>query len=416
MAAFAFFVCLGFSAFFSCAEAACTGLNRAKVSNLAKKNSRFELLIQLLSRPQKLLVGLFIGQHLFTSGAVICATYVTFLILPAYGFSTPWVLMLSLTLVVSLLMVLTSDMLPRTLASSRPEKLAVILSKPVQWSLFFLTPFIVIFEWIMHYVSQLSGQVYLDSNRLITADEIKNLIAMGEKEGVIESVEKEMIHSIFQISQTIVREILTPRTDIIALPVGATIEEAIAVIKEHGHSRIPVFDGKMDNVVGVVYAKDFLSIPDSTLGIKPLLREPVFVPETQNIVDLLHMMKKSKFHLALVVDEYGGISGLVSLEDIIEEIIGDVQDEYDKDEKPEFVQISPTHFVVDGGMNIDDLSLQIGIDFPKDEDFDTIGGFVLSLLGKFPSRGEEVAFQNLKFKIKEVSRRRILSVDIVVHD
>ncbi len=411
-----FVLCLIFSAFFSCAEAACTGLSRLKISNLAKKNSRFVLLIRLLSKPQKLLVGLFIGQHLFSSGAIVCAAYLTFSTLPQYGVDNTWFAMLGLTLVVSLLLVLTSDMLPRTLAATRPEKLAVILSKPIQLSLFLLTPFIVIFEWIMQVVSHISGHVYLDPNRLITADEIKNLITMGEKEGVIESVEKEMIHSIFQISETVVREIMTPRTDIISLVLDTTVEQAIQVIKTHGHSRIPVFEDKVDNMIGVIYAKDLLTVSEREAGIKAFLREPVFVPETQNIVDLLHHMKKSKFHLALVVDEYGGISGLVTLEDIIEEIIGEVQDEYDQDEKPEFEQLSPTHFLADAGMNVDDLSQRIGIDFPQEEDFDTIGGFVLSLMGKFPTRGEEVSFQNLKFKVRDVSKRRILSVEIFVHE
>lgn len=412
---FSFFVIsLFLSAFFSLAEAACTGLNRGRLRQFADRNPKFQLLVNLLNRPQKLVVGFFVGQQLFACAAIVSATVIALDFLPLFGISNVALIMFLTTLVVSLWMVLFSDMFPRSVAFKRQEKMALFLARPIQFSMWVLTPFILIFEWIMQHVASISGHVYLDSTKLITADEIKNLVNMGEKEGVFEAVEKEMIHSIFEFSTTIVREVMTPRTDVISLSADITVQNAVKIIKEHGHSRIPVFEDQQDNIVGVIYAKDFLSTPTPEASIRSFVREPFFVPETQNILDLLHQMKKSKSHIAIVVDEYGGISGIVTLEDIIEEIIGEVQDEYDLDEKPEFQELSPGKYLVDAGMNIDDLASELQVEFEKDEDFDTIGGFVLSLLGKFPHRGEVVHYMNLSFKVKEISKRRILSLEISV--
>ncbi len=414
LTSFIFCLCLLLSAFFSCAEAACTALNRSKLKGLIHRQSQFKPLIHLLSNPHRLLAGLFVGYHLFSAGAVVTAVFIAQAMLPELGEFSPVMIMISVTLVISLWMVVASDMIPRALAARYPEPLALLLSTPIRISLVLLTPFVIIFDVLVSYINKISGYSYLDSNQLITAEEIKNIISVGEKEGIIESVEKEMIHSIFEFSNTVIREIMTPRNDIVSIVQSASIQETIQLIKEHGHSRIPAYEGKTDNVTGIIFAKDLLEVSDKTQPISAFLREPMFVPETQNIVDLLHQMRKNKFHLAIVVDEYGGITGVVSMEDIIEEIIGEIQDEYDHEEENTCVEISPGVFSVDAGLNIEDVAEKLQVVFPKDEAFDTIGGFVLSLLEKFPHRGEVIIYKNIQFKVKEIHKHRILRVEIMI--
>ncbi len=416
LTAIAFVLSLVFSAFFSCAEAACSGLSRPKVRQFTQGHRQFSLLLDIMANPQRLAVGLFVGQRLFGGAAIVTATVLAqqalYFLLPAYL----WVIMMGVILIVSLWMVLISDMFPKLLAARHPERLALVLGRSIIFSIWLLSPFIWVFEWIMGHVTHFSGYVFLDSSKFITADEIKYLVNVGEQEGIIESVEKEMIHSIFDFSQTIVREVMTPRTDVVAVKSDITMADAKAIVIENGHSRIPVYEDKMDNIVGVLYAKDLLKMTDVDAPVNGILRDPVFIPESQNIVDLLHHMKRDKFHLAIVVDEYGGISGLVTMEDIIEEIIGEIQDEYDRDEVPEFTQVSEGHYIVDAGMNIDDLAERSGIVFPKDQDFDTIGGFVLSVMGKFPAKGDEVMYSGYILNVLDVRKRRILSVSITRKD
>jgi len=411
---FLFFIFLFLSGTFSLLQTACTSLSSHKVGLLVSKNIKFHPLIKILSNPQKLLLTLYIGQNLFSSAAVITATSIILFLFKNMTFSFYAAALVTLTLILSLLMVVFTDMVPKALAVKHPHSVVLFFARPLLFSIWILTPFILIFEWIMAVFSKFSGHIFLDANQILTADEIRNLINMGEKEGVLESVEKEMIDSIFTFSDTIAREIMTPRTDMISVEISQSVSQVVKMIKSYGHSRIPVYDKSLDNIVGVVFAKDLLGISDPSVSVALYIRELKFIPETQNIVDLLHQMKKNKLHISIVVDEYGDISGLVTLEDIIEEIIGEIQDEYDKDEKPDFVEVNPGHYVVDAGINIDDLGERLNVEFPKSEDFDTIGGFVLSLLGRFPNRGQVVTYSNLQIKVKEISRRRILSVEIYV--
>jgi putative hemolysin len=400
------------ASFFSAAEAACSSLNLHKLKEWAQQPKKFYSLTTLFEQPQKLVAGLFIGHHLFTATSIVLA-FLFILDSLSYVSTFPQSIdVIIATLITSLFVVFFSEMLPRSFALKNPEKTARICAVPIKASLYLLTPFIWVFNAISFSLSKVSGSPYLDHQRFLTANEIKNIVNISEKEGGIETVEKEMIHSIFDFSETVVREIMTPRTDVVSIPITLKAAEAIAVIQKHGHSRIPVYEDDIDNMIGVLYAKDLLNPTFAEPHIKEVLRPAVFIPETQNSMTLLHDMKKNKFHLAIVVDEYGGISGVVTLEDIIEEIIGDVQDEYDNEKNPDITEIKPGHYLVDAGMNIDDVAEHLNCVFPADEDFDTIGGFVLSLLGKFPEKGEEVQFENLSFKVKDITKRRIISLEI----
>jgi putative hemolysin len=234
---------------------------------------------------------------------------------------------------------------------------------------------------------------------------------VGSEEGSIEEGEKELIHSIFEFGDTIVREVMVPRPDITAIESDKTLRDVQALVLQHGYSRIPVFSDDLDEVIGMVYAKDVLKALHQGKHDMPLtdvVREAHFVPESKRVADLLREMQKEKFHIALVTDEYGSVVGLVTLEDLLEELVGEITDEYDTEE-PELEEVAVGVYRVDGKLSIDEVNEILDVELP-DEEWDTVGGLMLGLMGSIPDEGEEVPFQNLRFKAEKVNGRRISKV------
>jgi magnesium and cobalt exporter, CNNM family len=241
--------------------------------------------------------------------------------------------------------------------------------------------------------------------------EIRSMAEVGSEEGSIEEEEKELIHSIFEFGDTIVREVMVPRPDIIAVEDDKTLRDVQALVLTHGYSRIPVYHEDLDNVTGIVFAKDVLKALHQgkvDMPLRDIARPAHFVPESKKVADLLREMQKEKFHVALVTDEYGSVTGIVSLEDLLEELVGEITDEYDLEE-PEMVEVADGVYRVSGKTPIDDVNELLGTELP-DGEWDTLGGFVLDLFGKIPESGEEVSFQGLTFKVEEVRGRRIATV------
>jgi CBS domain containing-hemolysin-like protein len=251
---------------------------------------------------------------------------------------------------------------------------------------------------------------------LLSEEELKTLVDFGEEKGTLEEEEKEMIHSIFEFGETSVKEIMIPRIDMISISSTAEIEELLDLIKEYLHSRVPVYTETVDNIVGVVYAKDLLPLMNTKksqdVSIENLTRPAYFVPEQKKIDDLLREFQSEKIHMAIVVDEYGGTSGLVTLEDIIEEIVGEIQDEYDSD-LPLHRQISENIFVVDGSMPLEEINEELKIDLPTEEGVETIGGFLFGLFGSVPKEKEIAKYNRYEFIIEKIVERRIKQVRII---
>jgi CBS domain containing-hemolysin-like protein len=248
----------------------------------------------------------------------------------------------------------------------------------------------------------------------ITEEEIMTLVDAGEEEGSIQLGEKEMIYSIFQLDDTLAREIMVPRIDIVAVEGQKSLDEARDIIIEAGHSRIPVYDGSLDQIIGLLYAKDLLNInavESKTKALKSMLRPALFVPETKRVPDLLHELRNSKVHLAVVIDEYGGTAGLVTIEDIMEEIVGEILDEYDSAEEAPYETLGPDEFLFDGGINLDDFNRVMESQLP-DEMGDTLAGFIYGELGKVPDSGEIVLAGSLKLEVASVVDRRIRKVRV----
>ena len=273
-------------------------------------------------------------------------------------------------------------------------------------------PFISLFMAISQGISKLFGMPHSDESKILTETEIRAIIQLAEEDGILEKEEKSMLDGVFKISEKKVYEIMTPRTDAVCLEAYQTIDEAIELIGEKGHSRIPIFEEKIDNIVGVLYAKDLLNVDSPSSPVTKFARDVVFIPETKQIEDLLQQMKRAKFHLAIVVDEYGGMAGLVTFEDIIEEIVGEVQDEYDNEESS-VQKLGENHFSIDASVDIDDLPEEIQKELPKaQKDYDTVGGFVLDALGAFPKKGQVFTYNQLEVKVTQIRKRRIISVEV----
>jgi len=251
----------------------------------------------------------------------------------------------------------------------------------------------------------------LPQGPFITENEIRALAEVASDEEQIEEEEKELIHSIFEFGDTIVREVMVPRPDVVAIEADKTLRDVQALVLRHGFSRIPVFQDDLDNVVGFVFAKDVLKAlyqGKADMPLTDILRPAHFVPESKKVADLLREMQQEKFHIALVTDEYGSVSGLVTLEDLLEELVGEITDEYDREEPP-VVDLGNGVYRVDGRLGIDEVNELLDTELP-DQEWDTVGGLMLGLLGSIPAQGEEVIYQDLVFKAEKVNGRRIAKV------
>jgi CBS domain containing-hemolysin-like protein len=251
----------------------------------------------------------------------------------------------------------------------------------------------------------------LKQGPFVSEADLRSMAEVGHEEGSIEAGEKELIHSIFEFGDTIVREVMVPRPDVTAIESDKTLRDVQALVLQHGYSRIPVFNDDLDEIVGIVYAKDVLKALHQgkhDMPLSDIVRKAHFVPESKKVADLLREMQQEKFHIALVTDEYGSVVGLVTLEDLLEELVGEIADEYDTEE-PEVEVVSEDVYRVDGKLAIDELNEILDADLP-DEEWDTIGGLVLGLLGEIPDEGQEVSFRNLRFTAERVNGRRISKV------
>ena len=266
-------------------------------------------------------------------------------------------------------------------------------------------------------VRRLAGVPVLDARSY--ADELEreilHAVSEGERHGAVDEEEKEMIESVIELTDTNVEEIMTPRTDIVAIPKDIDLEGVLQIIRERGHSRIPVYDDTIDSILGVLYAKDLLTgKPDEGLEVTSMMRKALFVPESKPVREMLREFQARKVHIAIVLDEYGGTAGMVTIEDILEELVGEIEDEYEETAPAELKRIDDDTVEVDARMRIDDLNDQLDIQLPEDEHYETIGGFVFSTLGKVPEIGEHCEHNQIGIRVIAAEARRILRVQLKI--
>jgi putative hemolysin len=411
--------------FFVAAEIALVSLRRSRVEQLAEEgHSAAQRVRRLQEDPGRFLavsqLGLtVIGFFASAYAAVNLATALAALLADA-GLdpgTADGLSLLIVTVVLALFTIIFAELVPKTLALSNPERFALTLSGPVELLARFLRPLIALLTRVTAAIAGIFGANVTNEAR-ISADELRLIIERGGEQGVLEAEEEQMIHAVIELGEQRVHEVMIPRMDMVALSGQATFDEATEIIVQGGHSRIPVYEESIDEIVGILYAKDllpFLIRPNGERpGLRTLLRTPVFVPESMSVDDLLHELQRRKVHLAIVLDEYGGTAGLVTIEDLIEEIVGEIQDEYDEEE-PMIVRLSDDEARVDGRAAVDDLQELFDTTFGlEDEDeYDTVGGLIYHRIGGVPKPGDEVRVDGLLLTVESTDGRRVGKVLVV---
>ncbi|MBU0502522.1 MAG: hemolysin family protein [Candidatus Margulisbacteria bacterium] len=405
------FVLFVLSAFFSAAETALTSLSRIKVNRLVEHKTRGARLVkEIKENPADFLSTILIGNNLVNIAASALATSMILEWFVSKGFVNTGLAIGAATGLMTFLILTFGEIIPKTIAIRRAEKFSLFVAPVILTMRTLVRPIAYLIGFISRPFITLFGGKAPEKGPFITEEEIRLILAAGEKEGVIEEEEREMITSIFEFGETIVREVMTPRPDISACESKKSIDEVKKVVIESGHSRLPVFEQSLDRIIGLIYAKDLLKAgPEANIG--EMLRPATFIPETKKVAELLHEMQAARTHLAIIVDEYGMTSGLVSLEDLIEEIVGEIHDEFERDEKM-VEKIDENSHLIDGRLSIKDLNDRLDLNLPEEE-YDTIGGFVFGHLGKSPSVGNVVRVEDLLISVERVSHRRITRVKLV---
>jgi CBS domain containing-hemolysin-like protein len=390
--------------FLAASEVAITRMNRVRAVRLLEEKRRGSTqLARIVDSPAPYLNVVLFLTLLFTIGG---STIATSFAVRHFGNAGEIVA----TVVMTLLLFVFAEVTPKTFAITRTDRVALFVAPPVHYVGRILGP---VAKALLKLANVLMPGKGLKEGPYITEQELRASAEVASSEGEIEEEEKELIHSIFEFGDTIAREVMVPRPDIVACEDTCSLRDVQTLMLEHGYSRIPVFHEDLDDVVGVVFAKDVLKALHQgrmDMPLSDIVRLAHFVPESKKASDLLKEMQKEKFHQALVTDEYGSVTGIVSLEDLLEELVGEIADEYDVEE-PEMVEVGEGVYRVSGKTSIDDVNEMLDVQLP-DEEWDTVGGLVLDIFGKIPSDGDEQEFQGLRFRAAEVQGRRVATVVI----
>lgn len=383
-------------------EVAITRMNRVRAYHLGEEKRRgASSLIRIVENPAPYLNVVLLLTLVATIGGTTVATSLAVRHLHRAG-------EIIATVIMTVVLFVFAEVTPKTFAVQQTERVALRLAPMVVWLRRALGP---IATGLLRFANVILPGKGLPQGPFITEQEIRHLAEMASKEEQIEEGEKELIHSIFEFGDTIAREVMVPRPDIVAIEDDKTLRDVQAIVLQHGYSRIPVYREELDDVVGMVYAKDVLKALHqgrSGISLREVVRPVHFVPEQKKATELLKQMQKEKFHIALVTDEYGSVSGLVTLEDLLEELVGEIADEYDVEE-PQIEPVGEDSYRVNGRLAIDELSELLDVELP-DEEWDTVGGLMLGLTGEIPQEGGEVTFRSLRFKAEKVQGRRIAKV------
>ncbi|HEU4864476.1 MAG TPA: hemolysin family protein [Candidatus Limnocylindria bacterium] len=326
------------------------------------------------------------------------------------------------TLVIALASIIVGELVPKTMALNFPERLALLVAGPISFIQTLFAPIVWFVTRISSLLVRLLGGTERPQGGYLSTEELKLLVETGSEQGGIEEEEKEMIHGVIELAEKRVHEVMVPRIGIRAVNVDDSLDEVLDMIVRAGHSRLPVFDDSLDNIVGILYAKDLLpylkgnSRGNGAIDIRELVRPAVYVPESKPVDDLLHEMQVAKRHIAIVVDEYGGTAGLVTMEDVVEEIVGEIQDEYDSEDSSveDISTDDELAFRLDGRVSMDDLRDLFNLsddDEPDEEAYDTVGGFIVHRVGRIPLPGAEVAFRDgVRIIVEAAEPRRVARV------
>jgi len=398
-----FIVCLLLSAFFSSSETAFTALQRVRVEHLVStKVPGAERVARMMQHPEKLLSTILTGNNLVNTAAAALGTALAVSIWKEWG-------ILIATIGVTIILLVFCETTPKVIAVHNAEKLSIKLARPVEIASWIFTPAVLALSAIASRFSKMAGGEPV-ARSLVSAEEIRTMISVGHKEGTVEEEEAEMLHKVFDFGDRPVREATVPRTEVIWVEKGMQLADFLNIYAESPLSRFPVYEENMDNVVGILSVKDVLmALAKDTINteaaIDDLIRPAYFTPETKHIGELFTEMRDKNYRMAVVVDEYGGTAGIVSLSRLVEEIIGPVGDEFAEAEK-DYEAINEYTFQIDGSMHTEEANEEMGLELPEG-DYETVAGFILDLLGHIPKRGEQIRYKGLKIVITKMRGLKI---------
>ena len=403
--------------FFVAGEIALVSIRRSRVEQLVDEGRPGARRVRrLLDEPGRFLavsqLGLtVIGFFASAYAAVSLVESLRGLLAPVAGNSAEGIALVIVTILLALFTIVFAELVPKTLALANAERVAIALSLPIEFLARALSPLIALLTGITSTIAKAFG-ANVSNEAQITAEELRLIVERGGEQGVLEAEEEQMINAVIELGSRRVHEVMVPRIAMATIQATATFDEAIETIVEHGHSRIPVYDESVDEILGILYAKDLLPFLRESAGPRPdlrtLLRTPVYIPESMTVDDLLHEFQRRKVHIAIVLDEYGGTAGLVTIEDLLEEIVGEIQDEYDVEE-PMVVRLSDDEARLDGRASVDDLAelFDTNLGLEDEDEYDTVGGLIYHRIGGVPTPGDRVEVDGLTLTVESTDGRRV---------
>jgi putative hemolysin len=403
---------IGMSAFFSSSETAMMSLNKIRIRTLADENVRgAKTVSKLLENPNKLLGSVLVGNNIVNIGASAIATFLAIHYFGNRGVGIATGLMTFFVLVFG-------EITPKSLATRHAELIALKISGILKGICFVLSPVVALLLLITNALIRIFGGDPKGNRPFMTEEELKTLVTVSHEEGVLEGDTKEMLHNVFEFGDTRVRDVMTPRPDIVALDVESDYKTVSETFRSGQFSRLPVYQESIDSIIGILLVKDLIfrepDSPEKAFDLRDYLREVYFTFDFKKTEELFRDLREKRFPMAVVLDEYGGTVGIVTVEDLIEEIVGEIHDEYDGEQsEPEAVCIREGEYIVDGSLHLDDLEEQTGVKL-ESEDYDTAGGFAVGEFGLIPEVGDSLAYEGNVFVIEEMDRNRIRKMRMVV--
>lgn len=398
---------------FSASETALMGLGRSRLAKAIEKGgARGRALEAWKNDPNRMLTTILILNNAVNITVTTIAAFLAVHLSELFHLNRAQMGALVAALV-TIVIIIFGEVTPKVLAIQKSEAIAFFFIRPLVFLAKILNPLSRLLVQAASIVLRPLGLRPGASIPMVTEEEIRTLIQLGAEEGLFEDQEHQMIHGVIHFGETQVREVMVPRTAMDCINAQDPIERIIDQIIQAGYSRMPVYRGNVDNIIGVVYTKDIIPLLQNRelIVLQDILRQPYFVPETKKVDELLHEFQRGKLHLAIVVDEYGGTSGLVTLEDLIEEIVGEIRDEYDSEER-KLEKLGPSQWLADAAADIKEINAALEVELPDMKEINTLGGFVTHLLGHLPKKGEQVVYQDLHFTVAATTSKRIEKVQI----
>lgn len=397
------------SGFFSASETALMSLSKIKMRHMEEDGVKGAKLVStLIEDSNRLLTSILIGNNIVNIAATSITTSLFTAMLGAQGVAIATGLM-------TVLVLIFGEITPKTISANNPEKASLVVAKPIKFFVTILTPIVWIFNIITKVIFKLFGVDDKGVKPFITEEELKTMVNVSHEEGLLEMEEREIINNVFEFGDMQAKEAMVQRLDIVAIDMEDSYEEIIDLFKTEKLSRMPVYEETIDDIIGILNIKDIIFLSDEEIenfDIKKYMREAFFTYEFKKITQLLEEMKKDKSQMAIVVDEYGGPAGLITIEDLVEVIVGDIEDEYDEEED-EIQVISPNEFLVDGSTKISDVNEILNIEL-ESEEFDSIGGYIIGYIRHIPEENEIIEMDNIKFNIESVDKNRIKKIRIML--